>query len=157
MYPLPIPLLLPIENGVLIPRHHLLLARHLRLPTHDAFRREALTLQRGGEGGDDGVDEAQAFALASLLGGGQFPRDFPEECWCGGEVVGKGNGGVTTGDHRLGVGLGGRDRTWLRAGDGKVMERMSRLEGGEALMYSAASPMAFKAGKPWLLAVCQTM
>ena len=42
MHPLPISLLLPVEHGVLVPRQHLLLCRHLLFPSLDRPCREAL-------------------------------------------------------------------------------------------------------------------
>lgn len=42
MNPLPIPLLLPIKNGIFILRPHLLLPRHLRLPPLDLLQRAPL-------------------------------------------------------------------------------------------------------------------
>lgn len=77
MDPLPIPLLLPVKNRILIPRSHLVLARHFLLPPLDTLRRLAQFPQRAVHGRDDGVHEPQAFALARFLGGGQAPGDFP--------------------------------------------------------------------------------
>lgn len=79
MNPLPIPLLLPIKNGIFILRPHLLLPRHLRLPPLDLFQRAPLFPQGGIDGGDDGVDGAEAFALAGFLRRGEPEGEFPVE------------------------------------------------------------------------------
>ena len=60
MYPLPIPLLLPIENRVFIPRHHLPLGWHFRPPSRDGFGHEALLRETAFYGRDHVVDYAEA-------------------------------------------------------------------------------------------------
>jgi len=67
MNPLPIPLHLAIENRILILRPHLPLDRHLSVPPLERLGREALLGQGVGDGGDEGVDGAEAFALARFL------------------------------------------------------------------------------------------
>lgn len=79
MHPLPIPLLLPIKHRILIPRLHLRLRRHLILPPLHALRHQSLARESGIERRNDGVDGAQAFALARFLWGGEAEGDFPVE------------------------------------------------------------------------------
>lgn len=77
MNPLPIPLCLPVKHRVLVPRHHLLLLRHLSLPSFYGFTDLPRLGERRVDGRDHVVDHAQAFALAGFLGGGEAPGDFP--------------------------------------------------------------------------------
>lgn len=80
MYPLPIPLLLPIKNRIFILRPHLLLPRHLRLPPLNLLHGTPLLLQRRVHARNDAVDSTQAFALTGFLVGGETPGDFPGKC-----------------------------------------------------------------------------
>jgi hypothetical protein len=77
VYPLPIPLHLAIKHAVLVLGQHLLLSRHLHLPPLHLLHALAQSSERVIEGRDDGVDVAQAFALAVLLVPGEAPWDFP--------------------------------------------------------------------------------
>lgn len=79
MHPLPISLLLPIKHRILILWPHLPLRRHLLLPPFEIPRRiHICPLERCVDGCDHVIDEAEAFALATLLGGGEAPGYFPE-------------------------------------------------------------------------------
>lgn len=76
------------------------------MPALESLGAEPLLGQCVGDGRDEGVDGAEAFALARFLGGGEAPGDFPVRCG-GGGLVGVGLWG------RIGVGRGeegeGRD------------------------------------------------
>ena len=69
MYPFPVPLGLPVKDRVLVPCHHLLLLRHLSLPSLNRLTSMSRFSKRRIDGGDHVVDHAQAFALAGFLGG----------------------------------------------------------------------------------------
>jgi len=77
MYPLPIPLLLPIKDGVFVLRYHLLLARHLRFPSLDGFCGKTLFCQCCVEDGDYGINSAETFTVTRFLRAGEAPGDFP--------------------------------------------------------------------------------
>jgi len=78
MYPLPIPLHLPIKHSILILGPHLGLSGHFLLPALQRGRAGHVVFLEGGvHGRDDAVDHAEAFALAALLVGGEAPGDFP--------------------------------------------------------------------------------
>lgn len=78
MNSLPILLLLPIKDGVLVLRHHLLLPRHLRLPPLNRLGCDHAVLLEGRvQGVDDLVDGAETLALAGFLGSREAPWDFP--------------------------------------------------------------------------------
>jgi len=70
-------LLLAVEDGVLVLGQHLLLARHLGVPSLDGLGAHAVVLQGGAEGVDDLVDQLQSLALAGFLGCAEAPRSFP--------------------------------------------------------------------------------
>lgn len=70
MNPLTIPLFLPIKKGVFILGSHLVLARHLRLPSLKGFCAGVLFREGGVDGGYDCVDGAEAFPLARFLRSG---------------------------------------------------------------------------------------
>ena len=85
MNPLAIALLLAIKHGVFILWSHLRLRGHLVLPALQLDGGgEAVLLEGAVDGRDDGVDEAEAFALAALLGRGETPGDFPAKGGGGG-------------------------------------------------------------------------
>lgn len=68
---------LPIEKSVLVLWLHLILSRHLRLPSLQHFRSGILFRECSVNGGYDGIDCAKAFPLAGFLWAGQTPGDFP--------------------------------------------------------------------------------
>ena len=70
-------LLLPIKDRVFVPRHHLLLNRHLRVPSFHGLGRLSLFRERFVHRGDYGIDCAKTFALTSFLEFGQPPWDLP--------------------------------------------------------------------------------
>ena len=74
---LPIPLLLAVENRVLILGPHLRLRRHLGFPSLEDLERLALFGERLVDGCNDGVDSPQTVSLASLLKLRQPPGDLP--------------------------------------------------------------------------------
>lgn len=79
-YALAVRSLLLVEDGVLVLGQHLLLARHLRVPSLDGLdARDAVALQGRADGVDDLVDMAKALALARLLVAGEAPGDLPVE------------------------------------------------------------------------------
>ena len=69
----------PVKHGVLVPRQHLRLGRHLSLPPLDGLDRLAPPGQRGVDRGHDVVDGPQAEPLPALLEAGHAPGDLPEE------------------------------------------------------------------------------
>lgn len=55
---LPIPSDLPVEDGVLVARHHLVVAGHVLLPSLDRAQGQSSLGQGLVESGDDGVDRS---------------------------------------------------------------------------------------------------
>lgn len=77
MNSLPIPLLLAVKDRIFILRPHLLLPRHLRLPSLHLLQTTPLFFERGIDDCDDVVDAAEAFALTRFLMWGEAEGYFP--------------------------------------------------------------------------------
>lgn len=88
MYSLPVRILFPVEDCVLVLWPHLLLPWHLCLPPLDLLHATALLLQRSIDASDNGVDSAETFALTCFLHGREAPGYLPVEEYASLQVMG---------------------------------------------------------------------
>ena len=80
VYGLPIFPLFPVKNGVFILWQHLLLPRHLLVPTLNCLgRHSTVLLECRIHGIHDFVDKLESFALSCFLRCGESPGDFPAD------------------------------------------------------------------------------
>lgn len=77
MNALPVALLLLVEDGVLVLRQHLLLARHLSVPPLHGLCALSVASKSSAESIDDAVHGAQALALPGFLWRGKTPWGLP--------------------------------------------------------------------------------
>lgn len=74
---LSVALLLLVEECVLVPRKHFLLAGHLCKPAVHSLGGLSIALKGSTDSVNDAVHRAQALALPCLLGRGETPRGLP--------------------------------------------------------------------------------